>query len=117
MTRRRRRPVGCVRAQERPLQSSNRKTGAAMSYMRLLGFYTLPCGCSVGRYRNMSSGREVAYVEQKGGGCSTTRHRSNRTIRPASLSPELARAEQAHSLGDPYPARIGFVPAGAWFAP
>ena len=39
-----------------------------MSVVRLLGFATLPCGCVVGRYRDVGSTREIVYVEEKGAG-------------------------------------------------
>jgi len=42
-----------------------------MSLVRLLGFTTLTCGCVVGRYRELATSREVAYVEEKGKGCAT----------------------------------------------
>ena len=38
-----------------------------MSLVRLLGFTTLQCGCLVGRYREVATNREVAYIEEKGG--------------------------------------------------
>ena len=34
-----------------------------MSLVRLLGFKNLTCGCVVGRYRDLASGRELTYVE------------------------------------------------------
>ena len=37
-----------------------------MSLVRLLGFKNLTCGCVVGRYRDLASGRELTYVEEKG---------------------------------------------------
>ncbi len=51
-----------------------------MSLVRLLGFMTLECGCVVGRYREVSTNREVAYVEEKGHGCDTQMHRRNHTL-------------------------------------
>jgi hypothetical protein len=51
-----------------------------MSVVRLLGFATLGCGCVVGRYREVSTSREVAYVEEKGQTCDTHQHRRNHTI-------------------------------------
>jgi hypothetical protein len=54
-----------------------------MSVVRLLGFATLPCGCVVGKYRDLASAREVAYVEEKGAGCDSPAHRRNHTISPA----------------------------------
>lgn len=51
-----------------------------MSVVRLLGFATLGCGCVVGRYREVSTSREVAYVEEKGLTCDAHLHRRNHTI-------------------------------------
>lgn len=48
--------------------------------VRLLGFVTLGCGCVVGRYRDVRSGREVAYVEDKGRACDSPQHRRNRLV-------------------------------------
>jgi hypothetical protein len=52
----------------------------AMSLVRLLGFTTLGCGCVVGRYREVATSREVAYVEEKGKSCGSHTHRRNHTI-------------------------------------
>lgn len=51
-----------------------------MSLVRLLGFTTLACGCVVGRYRELATSREVAYVEEKGQGCGSHGHRRNHTV-------------------------------------
>jgi hypothetical protein len=51
-----------------------------MSVVRLIGFATLPCGCVVGRYRDLASTREVVYVEEKGPGCEAHAHRRNHTV-------------------------------------
>ena len=51
-----------------------------MSLVRLLGFRTLPCGCVIGRYREVATSRELTYVEEKGAGCSLHSHRRNHTI-------------------------------------
>jgi hypothetical protein len=51
-----------------------------MSVVRLIGFATLPCGCVVGRYRDLASTREVVYVEEKGSGCEAHAHRRNHTV-------------------------------------
>jgi len=51
-----------------------------MSLVRLLGFTTLSCGCVVGRYREVATSREVAYVEEKGAGCGAHGHRRNHTL-------------------------------------
>jgi hypothetical protein len=49
-------------------------------FVRLLGFTTLACGCLVGRYRDLSTNRDVNYIEEKGDGCKTHSHRRNHTI-------------------------------------
>jgi len=67
-----------------------------MSLVRLLGFTTLPCGCVVGRYRELAANREVAYVEEKGQACDAHGHRRNHTIqtnRAPALAQELATAK------------------------
>ena len=51
-----------------------------MSVVRLLGFATLPCGCVVGRYRDVASARELVYVEEKGVVCESHAHRRNQTV-------------------------------------
>ena len=51
-----------------------------MSLVRLLGFATLPCGCVVGRYREVATNQEVSYVEEKGSTCDTQHHRRNHTL-------------------------------------
>ena len=51
-----------------------------MSLVRLLGYTTLACGCVVGRYREVASSRELAYVEEKGGSCGSHGHRRNHTV-------------------------------------
>jgi hypothetical protein len=53
-----------------------------MSLVRLLGFTTLACGCVVGRYREVATSREVAYVEEKGKSCRSHGHRRNHTVAP-----------------------------------
>ena len=50
------------------------------SVVRLLGFTTLPCGCIVGRYRDLATNRDVNYVEEKGAGCESHTHRRNHTV-------------------------------------
>jgi len=50
------------------------------SFVRLLGFTTLDCGCIVGRYRELPANREVNYVEEKGNTCKVHGHRRNHTI-------------------------------------
>jgi hypothetical protein len=69
----------------------------AMSLVRLLGFTTLACGCVVGRYREVATSREVAYVEEKGQACGSHAHRRNHTVaadRLASVAP-IAFASKA----------------------
>ena len=51
-----------------------------MSLVRLLGFTTLACGCVVGKYREVATSREVAYVEEKGKACGSHGHRRNHTV-------------------------------------
>jgi len=51
-----------------------------MSVVRLIGFANLPCGCLVGRYRDLGSTREVVYVEEKGHACESPAHRRNQTV-------------------------------------
>ena len=50
------------------------------SFVRLLGFTTLDCGCLVGRYRELATNRDVNYVEEKGDACRAHAHRRNHTI-------------------------------------
>src|SRR5262245_62074064 len=54
--------------------------GGMMGLVRLLGFTTLACGCVVGRYREVATSREVAYVEEKGSFCAAHGHRRNHTV-------------------------------------
>jgi hypothetical protein len=63
-----------------------------MSLVRLLGFTTLTCGCVVGRYREVSTSREVTYVEEKGKGCGSHTHRRNHTVATGRPSPAPALA-------------------------
>jgi hypothetical protein len=53
---------------------------ALLSLVRLLGFSTLACGCVVGRYREVATSREIAYVEEKGKACASHDHRRNQTL-------------------------------------
>ena len=53
-----------------------------MSLVRLLGYTTLPCGCVVGRYREVATQREIVYVEEKGATCQSSGHRRNHTVAP-----------------------------------
>jgi hypothetical protein len=73
------------------------ETEGMMSLVRLLGFTTLGCGCVVGRYREVATSREVAYVEEKGKSCGSHGHRRNHTItaeRSASIG-SIALASKA----------------------
>jgi hypothetical protein len=64
-----------------------------MSLVRLLGFSTLGCGCVVGRYRDVATSRELAYVEEKGADCHQHGHRRNHTLTfPRRNSVAIARA-------------------------
>lgn len=58
-----------------------------MSLVRLLGFATLDCGCVVGRYREVGTSREVAYIEEKGKTCDAHNHRRNHTLPADRLVP------------------------------
>ncbi len=58
-----------------------------MSFVRLLGFTTLTCGCVVGRYREVATNREISYVEEKGKSCGSHLHRRNHTISAERLAP------------------------------
>lgn len=51
-----------------------------MSFVRLLGFQTLGCGCVLGEYRELATGRELTYVEEKGAACEQHAHRRNHTV-------------------------------------
>lgn len=65
------------------------------SFVRLLGFTTLGCGCLVGRYRELATSREVNYVEEKGNGCNTHGHRRNHTLMDRLSAPVLAAVKTA----------------------
>jgi len=58
-----------------------------MSLVRLLGFTTLTCGCLIGRYREVATSRELAYVEEKGSECHLHGHRRNHTLAAPSIIP------------------------------
>ena len=58
-----------------------------MSLVRLLGFTTLTCGCVSGRYREVSTDREITYIEEKGVSCSQNGHRRNQPIGPDRVAP------------------------------
>ncbi|HTM05398.1 MAG TPA: hypothetical protein VL173_17940 [Vicinamibacterales bacterium] len=51
-----------------------------MSFVRLLGFRTLACGCVIGQYREVATSRELTYVEEKGTNCDSQGHRRNHTV-------------------------------------
>ena len=61
-----------------------------MSLVRLLGFRTLNCGCVIGRYREVSTSRELTYVEEKAQTCDAYSHRRNHTIAADRVSPQIA---------------------------
>ncbi len=64
-----------------------------MSLVRLLGFATLACGCVIGRYRELATSRELAYVEEKGACCAQHGHRRNHTVAAERLSATLQTAK------------------------
>jgi hypothetical protein len=64
------------------------------NFVRLLGFTTLSCGCVVGRYRELSTNRDVNYVEEKGRTCESHAHRRNNTI-AEKLAPMFAAGQTA----------------------
>jgi hypothetical protein len=66
-----------------------------MSLVRLLGFTTLACGCVVGRYREVATSREVAYVEEKGKTCGSHLHRRNHTV-----VGQMGRERRTERLGE-----------------
>jgi hypothetical protein len=63
--------------------------------VRLLGFTTLPCGCIVGRYRELPTNRDVNYVEEKGHTCESHAHRRNHTIAERLTGPVLSAVRSA----------------------
>ena len=65
------------------------------SFVRLLGFRTLACGCVVGRYRELATNRDVAYVEEKGNRCESHSHRRNHTIAERAGAPVLSAVRTA----------------------
>jgi hypothetical protein len=62
------------------------------SLVRLLGFTTLTCGCVIGKYREVATSREIAYVEEKGKSCDSHGHRRNHTLQTDRLSSLSAKA-------------------------
>jgi hypothetical protein len=54
---------------------------AVMALVRLLGFTTLSCGCVSGRYRELETNRDIAYIEEKGLDCPKSAHQRNQPLR------------------------------------
>jgi hypothetical protein len=65
------------------------------SFVRLLGFTRLSCGCVVGRYRELATNRDVNYVEEKGNRCQSHSHRRNHTITGRVSGPMLSAVRTA----------------------
>jgi len=63
------------------------------SFVRLLGFTTLGCGCVTGHYREVATNREITYVEEKGTGCSQAAHRRNHTLAQSRVSAHALNAK------------------------
>ena len=61
-----------------------------MSLVRLLGFSTLTCGCVSGKYHELSTNREVSYIEEKGTTCAHSGHQRNQPV---------SETRVAHGLG------------------
>ena len=76
------------------LLHGSRQGGREMSLVRLLGFATLACGCVIGRYRELATSRDLAYVEEKGMACDSRGHRRNHIVSrgrtPATVGPSSA---------------------------
>ena len=90
--------VHCLLYEFITVRAAARGSGGVMSLVRLLGFTTLSCGCVVGRYREVATSREVAYVEEKGNSCAAHGHRRNHTVTPDRLlvaQPALAMSRTA----------------------
>ncbi len=68
-----------------------------MSLVRLLGFATLGCGCVIGRYRELATSRELAYVEEKGATCALHQHRRNHTVSADRLPNPVATLANAQA--------------------
>ena len=66
-----------------------------MSLVRLLGFATLACGCVIGRYRELATSRELAYVEEKGTRCAQHGHRRNHTVVSERMSSTASAIQRA----------------------
>ena len=66
------------------------------SFVRLLGFTTLGCGCIVGRYRELATNREVNYIEEKGNGVQHARSSAeSHDLRPPIGAPVLTAVKTA----------------------
>ncbi|HEY8549607.1 MAG TPA: hypothetical protein VIL35_06610 [Vicinamibacterales bacterium] len=65
--------------------------------VRLLGFATLGCGCVIGRYREIATHREVAYVEEKGHDCQSHLHRRNHTVAVSAVPPVSSTTMEARA--------------------
>lgn len=61
--------------------------------VRLLGFSTLNCGCLTGKYREVSTDRELVYVEEKGGSCGHHGHRRNHALAPNDVTHGFSRTQ------------------------
>jgi len=61
-----------------------------MSLIRPVGYETLSCGCRLGRYLSMETGREIAYLEAKGPDCDCRRHQQNRPVSASRRSQTVA---------------------------
>ncbi len=51
-----------------------------MNLVRLLRFTTLACGCVSGHYQEVSTSREVTYIEEKGPACVEGAHQRNQPV-------------------------------------
>ena len=80
-----------------------------MSLVRLLGYTTLACGCVVGRYREVASSRELAYVEEKGQSCGSHGHRRNHTVADRTRRDRILDRRRQSFLTRPDPADTAAV--------
>ena len=92
-----------------------------MSLVRLLGFRTLTCGCVIGRYRDLASGRELTYVEEKGRHLRVARappqpHGDGRAVRTSRRFPCSKPARRSRAA-DRSPTHRATIAGGASFAP
>jgi len=67
--------------------------------VRLLGFSTLNCGCLTGKYREVSTERELVYVEEKGDGCGHHGHRRNHAIAAGDVTHGFSTASAQAAIG------------------